>query len=129
MSDTTFISGAAGFQDFCPHMLPVMGPRTRTSCLVKDCHLRCSSATSEMREVPAARRSLAEQNRAGGALKPSVAGPGDDSIGFLIWLPVIMLGFWKISLFHLSNSQGRAWTEVWTGSVPRVPVELVMAEA
>lgn len=68
-----------------------------------------------MREVPAARRSLAEQNRVGGALNSSVAGPGDDSIGFLIWLPVIMLGFWKISLFHLSKSQGRAWTEVWLG--------------
>lgn len=54
VSDTTFISGAAGFQDSCPHILPVMRLRTRTSHLVKDCHLPCGSVTSEMREVPAA---------------------------------------------------------------------------
>lgn len=128
VSDTTFISGAVGFQDSCPHIMPVMRLRTRTSCLVKDCHLHCSSVTSEMRGS-CSLASLTEQNRAGCVLKSSVVGPENDSIEFLSWLPVIMLEFWKLSLFHLSNSEGRAWTEVWAGDVPQAPVEMLLAEA
>lgn len=64
VSDTILISEAAGFQGFCPHILPFMRPRMRTSCLVKDCHLHYSSMTSVMREFPGVLGSLAEQNSA-----------------------------------------------------------------
>lgn len=57
-----FISEAAGFQDFCPHILPFTRPRMRTSCFVNDCHLRYSSMTSVMREFPGALGSVVEQN-------------------------------------------------------------------
>lgn len=121
VSATTFISGAAGFQDSCPHILPVMS-QNKDFTFGSGCHLPCGSVTSETRDAPAAWHPQAEQNRAGGALKSSGVGPDNDSIGFL-WLCWSSANFLFFTSVRGRAELGQRW-ECSSGAL-----DMVLADA